>query len=78
MRLANFQKGSAAQSSQPDCFAATGFSAMITFVSGPKALDIHSAAVQGGRQGVESKWACQGAPNQEGAEMHGLNELLGI
>lgn len=31
MRLANFRKGSAAQSGQPDCFVAASFSAMVAF-----------------------------------------------
>lgn len=47
VRLANFQKGSAAV--KQVCFTTSSFSAMIAFGNGLKALGIHSATIQGGR-----------------------------
>lgn len=64
MRLANFRKGSSAQSGQPDCFVAASFSAMVASINGPEAVGFHSAAIQRGKPRVKSQRTRHGAPNQ--------------
>lgn len=74
MGLANFPTGSAAQPGQPGCVAVVSLSVVLSSVLGPKALEVHSAAVQGGRKGVKPKWAGQGAPSQAWGETRGINK----
>lgn len=73
MGLANFPTGSTAQPGQPGC-AAVSLSAMLSSVLGPKALEVHSAAVQGGRKGVKPKWAGQRVRSQAWGETHKINK----
>lgn len=74
MVLANFPMGCAAQPGQPGCVAIVDLSAMLVFVLGPKALEVHAAAVQGGREGMKPKQAGQGAPSQAWGETHEINK----